>query len=47
MVTFTSVGVPMRFKNTTSLTSGAAAISIVGQYDDGNQTLYSGKVFIT
>ena len=46
MVTFTSVGTPMRFKNTTSLTSGAAVISIVGQYDDGNQTLYSGKVFI-
>ena len=45
-VTFTSVGVPISFKNGTSLKSGAAAISIVGEFDDGNQTLYSGKVFI-
>lgn len=45
-VTFTSIGVPMSFKNTTSLQSGAASISIIGQYVDGNQTLYSGNVII-
>jgi len=46
-VNFTSIGAPMSFKNTTSLESGAASISIIGQYVDGNQTLYSGNVVIT
>ena len=46
VVTFTSVCVPRSFKNGMSLTSSAATISIVGQFDDGNQTLYSGKVII-
>ncbi len=46
VVTFTSVGVPISFKNVTSLKPGAATISIIGQFDDGNQTLYSGKVII-
>ena len=45
-VTFTSVGVPISFKNGTSLKSGAAIITIVGEFDDGNQILYSGKVFV-
>ena len=45
-VTFTSIGVPMSFKNTTSLKSGVATISVIGHYADGNQILYSGKVFI-
>lgn len=45
-VTFTSVGAPMSFKNGTSLKPGAAIITIVGEFDDGNQILYSGKVFI-
>lgn len=45
-VTFTSIGTPMSFKNTTSLQSEAASISIVGQYSDGNQTLYAGNVII-
>ena len=45
-VTFTSIGVPMSFKNTTSLKSGVATISVIGHYADGSQTLYSGKVII-
>ncbi len=45
-VNFTSIGAPMSFKNTTSLQSGVVPISIIGQYLDGNQTLYSGNVII-
>lgn len=46
VVTFSSVGVPLSFKNPASLASGKADISVVGRFKDGNQTLYSGTVVI-
>ena len=44
---FSSVGVPLSFTNPTSLASGKAEVSVIGHFTDGNQTLYSGTVFIS
>ena len=44
---FTTVGVPLEFSNASSpgkLGSGPASLSIVGQFSDGNQTIYTGKI---
>ncbi|PAV08661.1 type IV pilin [Methanocorpusculum parvum] len=38
-----SVGQPMSFTNA-SLTAGPASISVVGQFPDGNQTIYIGTI---
>lgn len=44
-VPFTSVGVPMNFNSTTNkLGAGPVYLSIVGQFADGNQTIYSGMI---
>jgi len=45
-VTFTSIGIPMSFKNTASLKFGVAIISVISHYADGNQTFCSGKVIL-
>ncbi|RBQ23026.1 MAG: hypothetical protein ALMCE001_19820 [Methanocorpusculum sp. MCE] len=40
-----SVGVPVTFSNTSSpLSAGAASISVVGTFSDGDQTIYTGTI---
>ena len=46
---FTSVGVPLNFTGTTTtnkLGPGSASISIVGTFADGNQTIYTGTIYL-
>ncbi|MEA5037227.1 MAG: type IV pilin N-terminal domain-containing protein [Methanocorpusculum sp.] len=43
---FSSVGAPLSFNNPTSLAAGKADVLVIGQFTDGNQTLYSGTVVI-
>ena len=43
---FGGVGVPVAYSNTSSLTVGQKAISVVGTFADGEQTIYSGSIYI-
>ena len=42
-----SVGAPIQFINSSSFTTkGPASISIAGQFPDGNQTIYTGTIYL-
>ena len=43
---FAGVGAPMAFHDANNLKAGKAAISVVGKFADGNQTIYTGTMYL-